>query len=373
MGNADLRGIDEVRIALLSGASSIHTIRWANGLAEARHEVHLITQHPQIDPLRADVIVHQFPFRGVLGYFTMVPAVRRLLHEIEVEVLNAHFASGYGTTARLVGFHPWVMSLWGSDVYDFPNKSPLHKYVVRKNILAADCVASTSHCMAEQAYSLAPELSSIHITPFGVDMDHYGDIELPDSGKAGPVVIGTVKTMAPKYGVSTLLHAFSLLRKKVLTDDPNLGARLQLRLVGDGPQMRELQTLAGQLGIAGCTNFVGRVPHAKVPEELAKLDVFVALSEIESFGVAVIEAGAASRPVVVSDAGGLPEVTLDGVTGFVVPRNRPEAAADAIERLVLDADLRRRLGIAGREHVATHYSWRACVGQMAEVYKSVLG
>jgi glycosyltransferase involved in cell wall biosynthesis len=66
-------------------------------------------------------------------------------------------------------------------------------------------------------------------------------------------------------------------------------------------------------------------------------------------------------------------VTVDGVTGFVVPRSHPEAAAGALETLVLNPGLRRRMGMAGREHVARHYSWPACIDQMVAVYESVLG
>jgi len=78
--------------------------------------------------------------------------------------------------------------------------------------------------------------------------------------------------------------------------------------------------VASDLGVADRVEFVGWVPHRDVPTELAKLDIYAALSRMESFGVAFVEAGAAARRVVVSDAGGLPEVTVDGLTGFVVPK-----------------------------------------------------
>ena len=90
-----------MKIALLSGASSIHTIRWANGLAEAGHEVHVISQQAQLEPMDSRVQVHCFPFRGILGYFTMVPAVKKLLAKIKPDSVNAHSASGSGTPARL--------------------------------------------------------------------------------------------------------------------------------------------------------------------------------------------------------------------------------------------------------------------------------
>lgn len=358
-----------MKIVLLSGASSIHTIRWANGLSGAGNDVHVISQQPQVERFGAGVKVHSFPQRGVLGYFTMVLAVRRLLREINPDIVNAHYASGYGTTARLVGFRPWVLSVWGSDIYDFPYKSPMHKWLVRKNCLAADQVASTSHCMAEQTRRVVPGLGKISITPFGVDMEAFKGIRPVGGDSHGlPIVIGTVKSMAPKYGVDTLIKAFSIVHQRLTQEQDTVADHLRLRLVGDGPQSDELKGLARQVGVGEITTFTGRVPYRDVPQELTKLDIYVALSRLESFGVAIIEAGAAGRPVVVSDAGGLPEVVIDGGTGIVVPRDDPDAAADAIVRLVRDPELRHRMGATAQEHVERQYSWQACLETMQQVY-----
>jgi glycosyltransferase involved in cell wall biosynthesis len=363
-----------MRIVLLASASSIHAIRWANGLVKSGHEVHLITQHAKLHPLDPKVVLHSFPFRGSPGYFLMVKSVRNLLLSLRPDLVNAHYASGYGTTARLVRYKPCLLSVWGSDVYEFPYKSPIHYYIVRQNLLAASKVASTSHCMAQQVKRLVPELGDIEITPFGVDLDEFSNIT--PSGKTGlkKLVIGTVKTLAPKYGISVLIRAFASLAQKLELDDSGPRYSLHLRLIGDGPQMQELKELSELLGISHRTTFVGGIPHSKVPEELAKIDIYVALSESESesFGVAIIEASAAARPVVVSNAGGLPEVTVDNVTGFVVPRNSPAEAAAAIERLVFDSNLRLRMGIAGRAHVSANYSWANCLDKMISVYTGVI-
>lgn len=360
-----------MKIVLLSGASSIHTVRWANGLLAAGHEVHVITQHPVVDPFAEGVALHLLPYRGILGYFLMVTAVRKLLRDIRPDIVNAHYASGYGTTARLVNHRPWLLSVWGSDVYDFPHKSPLHKWLVKKNLQAASQVASTSHCMADETRQLISGLTDIAITPFGVDLAAYAGIKPEPAEQKSRLIIGTVKTMKPKYGIDTLIEAFALLQKSLQSKPDLVAPDIELRLVGGGEQTPELHALAQRLGIADKVNFVGRVPHTQVPQELAKLDIYVALSRLdsESFGVAIIEAGAAGRPVVVSDAGGLPEVTVDGVTGFVVPRENPAAAAAAMERLVLDAKLRNQMGQAGQSHVGQHYSWDACVKTMLGVYQ----
>ncbi len=195
----------------------------------------------------------------------------------------------------------------------------------KKNLRAADQLASTSHCMAEEIRTLALELTDIAITPFGVDIATYKGIAPFGAVEKPKLVIGTVKTMKPKYGIDTLIEAYAQLLSLVRSTSTEL-PEMELRLVGGGDQTIELKAMTQRLGIAEQVKFIGWVPHAQVPLELAKLDVYVALSrfESESFGVAIIEAGAAGRPVVVSDAGGLPEVCLDGETGFVVPAKIPK-------------------------------------------------
>jgi len=88
--------------------------------------------------------------------------------------------------------------------------------------------------------------------------------------------------------------------------------------------------------------------------------------------VAVIEAGACGLPVVVSDAGGLPEVVVAGETGLIVPRDDVPALQAALKRLVLDAALRERLGAAGRAHVEREYEWGRCVDLMERCYADTI-
>lgn len=363
-----------MKVVLLSAASSVHTIRWANGLSHEGLDVHVISQHPQIEPMDHKVTLHLLPYRGTLGYFTIVPEVKKLLNRINPDIVNAHYASGYATTASLVGYHPWILSVWGSDIYDFPHTSLLHKFLVCRNLLSADKVASTSICMAKETQLLEPKLKNIAITPFGVDTHYYNSLttSLAERNKSKEIIIGTVKTLDEKYGIDTLIKAFAIIIDDLLLYYPDVVSKIILRIVGDGPQYNALKALTTHLGISEKVKFVGRVNSTDVPLELNKLDIYVALSRSESFGVAIIEAGAAGRPVVVSDAGGLPEVVKNGQTGIVVPKENPQAAADAIKKLILDKNLRIQMGSAGKQHVANNYDWKVCVNKMISLYKDVI-
>ena len=346
------------RLLMQARASVGHSQRWATALAERGVEVLLATQHPDaawVPPPGVRVVL--LPHRGTAGYFRNVPALRRLLRAERPELLHAHYASGYGTTAALAAWHPWLLSVWGSDVYEFPFQGALQGWWLRRNLNRADAIASTPAAAAGLARRRTPGGGATASPPSALDTPSFAPTRSARAAGEG-LVIGTVKALAPAYGVDLLLRAFARL-------EPRPGEpAATLLIVGDGPQAAELRALADALGIAARVRFAGAVPHAEVPAWLNRLDVFVAPSRIESFGVAVLEASACARPVLVSDAGGLPEVVLDGETGLVVPSGDVAALAAALARLVDDAALRQGLGEAGRRHVQQRYEWAGCVDHM---------
>lgn len=360
------------RIALIGPANSIHLQRWADALVQHGHAVAVLSQHPcdrKLLPTKADVFM--LPRNSMVGYFTNAWRAREILTQWRPDIVNAHYASGYGTTAALCGVRPLLLSVWGSDVYDFPYESAFKARLIRSNLRLATAVASTSHAMALQVQRLVPAIIDIAVTPFGVDLTRF----VPDRSRRshGRLTIGIVKSLAPKYGVDLLLRAFAGLIAD--SDVKLLPDECRLLVVGDGPQRGELESLARELGIVSCVEFAGAVPHADVPAWLNRLDVYAAPSRLdsESFGVAVIEASACALPVVVSDVGGLPEVVREGETGLVVPRDDVPALQAALKRLALDSQLRERLGQGGRAHVEREYEWGHCVNLMERCLESCIG
>lgn len=347
----------------IADAGSIHTVRWVNAIAARGWDVHLLSIRPPREPLAPGVTVHAAPWRAPAGYFLNAPFVRRTAAAVRPDLVHAHYVSGYGTLAALADRHPLILSAWGSDVYEFPAASPLHAWLVRRNLGKADLVLSTSEAMARQTRRYTDR--RIEVTPFGIDLQQFRPRAVASPFTPGDVVIGTVKTLAEVYGIEFLIRAFAQVRAL----RPALP--LKLLLVGEGPQRAMLQRLVEELGIAPVTFFAGRVEHARVADWHNMLSVSVAVSLRESFGVAVLEASACEKPVVVSSAGGLPEVVEHGVTGLVVPPGDVARTAAAIDTLVTDPALRVRMGSAGRERVARLYEWERCVDRMIELYRSL--
>jgi glycosyltransferase involved in cell wall biosynthesis len=352
-----------MKIAFLAPHSSIHAVRWVNEMVYRGHEAHLITMHPGTELLREKVKIYILPHKAPLGYYLNAKIFKRLLHNIKPDLLNTHYASGYGTLARLSQFHPNLLSVWGSDVFDFPYQSWWKRIILKKNLLAADYIASTSSIMTRQVESIVKLRKEITITPFGIDCEKFmPNCKERDNKK---IRIGTVKRMAPKYGISTLIKAYAIARRKGLQNS-------ELILVGGGPQENELRIVVSKLGLTQEVKFIGSVSHADVPNWLNTFDIYCALSESESFGVAVIEASACEVPVIVSDVGGLPEVVEDGKTGFIIPLGQVEVVADKIIELAKNQELRHIMGKTGREVVLKQYEWQENADRMERLYSKII-
>jgi glycosyltransferase involved in cell wall biosynthesis len=360
------------KILLLSNASSIHTIQWAKYLTEQGMNVHVVSQQPEGKDFPKNVSLSILPFQGFLGYFLNAFALKKLLKEIKPDLLNAHYASGYGTTARLANFHPYVLSVWGSDVFEFPYRSFFHKKLLQKNLKSADVIASTSLSMAKQTQQFVDGHKKIEITPFGVDLEKFNPSCFDKNTNAQTICIGTVKTLKHVYGIDILLKALSIVFSDIKNEFPEVSNQLNFRIVGGGTDMDELKKLAVELGIDHLTHFTGSVSHEDVPSELNRLDIYVALSRQESFGVAVVEAQAMGIPVVVSNVGGLPEVVQNGKTGFIVDSENPQQAANAIKKLILDTELRQAMSVEAKQFAHSNFSWQSCAENMSVVYHEIL-
>lgn len=334
-------------------------------MADKGLDVHLLSLDPPSESIDPRVSLHFPPYRRPLGYIANSHWGRRLIRRLMPALVHSHYASGYGTLAALCGFRPTILSVWGSDVYDFPNRSPLHRWLLEFNLSRADRVLSTSHAMAIQTQQFTDK--KITITPFGVDPNKFRPLPGRSLFSPDDIVVGTVKTLEVNYGIEYLIRAFRLL-KEMLPATP-----LKMLIVGGGSQRRRLESLARQLGVWQDTLFTGPVGHDEVPHYLNMLDIAVMVSDYESFGVSVIEASACCKPVVVSSVGGLPEVVENGVTGLVVESRNEVAIAAAIRRLVVEPGLRTRMGQAGRNRVGQLYEWNANVAQMLSIYEDVAG
>lgn len=362
-----------MKILILSAANNIHTVRWVNALDERGHDVHLVynSEHsPDIDKLSKNIKMYKLKYGGGYGYYLNAIQLKSIFKRIKPDVVNAHYASGYGTLARVARLKRVILSVWGSDIFIFPYKKKINMKIIKKNILYADKIASTSFCMAQKVKEIINNNIDITITPFGVDTNNFKKYNEVTQANKREFVFGTVKSLKPIYGIDDIIKAFYILKKRLHKE--GIDEEIKLYIYGKGEQEKELKQLCLDLNIVNGVVFKGYIPNNEVPKAINNIDVFCLGSTSESFGVAAIEAMACEVPIIATDADGFIEVLNGERAGYIVPKKSPESMADNMYKLLMDRELRISMGRLGRKVVQDKYDWEKNVDIMENLYKETL-
>ncbi len=246
------------------------------------------------------------------------------------DLLHAHWLAA-GAVARTLG-RPYVVQVWGTDV-ELARRAP---WLVRGVLANARLAIAASNALADGARALGAR--EVRVIPSGVDIPatSHDDDEPPHVLYAG--------RLSEEKGLRELL---------ALRDLP-------IRFVGDGPLRAEVPG-------------AGFVPNEQLQELYARAAVVACPSHREGFGYACLEAMAHGKPVVASAVGGLLDLVVDGETGLLVPPRDTVALRAALERLLGDRELRRRLGEAARTRAQTHFSWDAVTEATLNAYEEAVG
>ncbi len=364
-----------LKILLLADATSAHTQKWALGLASVGFEIGVFSLKSPAYDWFSEKNVRVFYQKSFddniqdagefvkLNYLKSVKYLKEVVSELKPDILHAHYASSYGMLGRKVKYHPYFISVWGSDVLEFPAKSFLHKWFLKRNLRAADKIFATSKTLQLEVLRIF-NLESFEI-PFGIDTSVFKPHKSENYFEEDAIVIGTIKSLEKHYCVDVLIDAFAKLFLK------HGQLKLRLLIVGDGTERKHLEVLADHSGISAYVKFTGKIPFSRIHEYHNKIDIFVNLSEYESFGVSVLEASACEKPLVATDTGGLKEVVMADKTGLLVPVKDVDATAEAIEKLILNENLRHEMGKAGRKFVCENFDFEKCLQKMSDAYYSL--
>lgn len=363
-----------MKVLLLSDTYSEHTEKWALGLADAGVEIGLFSfnrasyewyNHKNITVFfEPETKINAESTFTKLAYVKYVSILKKIIKHFKPDILHAHYATSYGLVGSLAGFKPFVLSVWGSDVYDFPRKSKLHKKIFQFNLKKANAILSTSHIMKAELGKYTGK--EILVTPFGVDVIKFSPNH-NNKPQEGILKIGTIKPIEEKYGIIYIIDAAKKLTEKYGHN------KFKFYLIGPG-NLDYYKKEINDRDLANVFEVTGRIPFSEVSNYHNMLDVFlnVSIDDSESFGVATVESMSCAKPVVVTDVGGLMEVVNNGEFGIVVPKMNSEAISAAIESLINGEINGEELGKKAREHVLKNYDWKENLSRMVTIYQQTL-
>jgi N-acetyl-alpha-D-glucosaminyl L-malate synthase BshA len=235
----------------------------------------------------------------------------------QLDLIHVHYAIPHASAAYLAkqilkykGIHvPVITTLHGTDI-TLVGRDPSFEPVVTFSINESDGVTAVSESLRNDTYSSFEILSSIEVIPNFIDLERFQ--KLPKEH---------IKLTICPNGEKLLMHTSNFRKVKRIQDIIQVFAKVQkqvpskLLLVGDGPERSGMEALCRELGVSADVRFLGKLDT--IEEALSMADLFLLTSEKESFGLAALEAMACEVPVISSNAGGIPEVNIHGVTGFV--------------------------------------------------------
>lgn len=350
-----------MRVCFLGDAGSIHLQRWIQYFQEAGYHVDVISFRPCPDP---NVNVHLLAEGrdGRLDYFLGLLRIRRLLRTLQPDILHAHYATSFGLLALISGFHPLVVSAWGSDVLVAPEKSRWLRAVVKNVLRNAEALTSDSEYMSSRMVQLLGGHAKILKTvTMGVSKAWFE--ALPQVRK-NPQQILSLRGHQEIYNIDVILQAM----KQVVAEVPEA----RLVIAGEGSETKALKALCHSLHLEDAVQFVGQLPHAQVQRYLNESAISVSVPSSDATAVSLLETMACGSFPVVTDLPANREWVEDGVNGLIVPPHDPEALAQALVRSLRDTPLREAAIAVNREKIQAKAIWERNMSEMEALYRDLL-
>lgn len=307
------------------GGSGVVATELGKALAQQGHNVHFITysQPSRLDFVNANLFYHEVTI-NTYPLFDYPPYELALSGKIvdvvkyeKLDLLHVHYAIPHASAAYMARkiletegiYIPFITTLHGTDI-TLVGKDPSYEPVVTFSINNSDGITAVSEALKKDTLDHFDITRDIRVIPNFIDIqrfqkqkkEHFKRAICPNNEK---LIVHTSNFRKVKR-VEDVLMVFKNVRSKM---------PVKLLLVGDGPERMIIENMCRELGTCDDIRFLGKLDH--IEEVLSVSDLFIMPSEKESFGLAALEAMACQVPVISSNAGGLPELNVQGVSGFL--------------------------------------------------------
>ena len=358
---------DPLRLAYLSIGRHIHTERWLKWFAKRGHDVHLLTVQP--GPIDG-VTVHDItppPGPKPLRYAIGLIQVKRILKRVRPHLLHTHFLTGYGYWGAFSGWRPFLLTVWGDDVYVTPHENWLKGSLAGRALQKADYVTGDSMDIVKACIKLGASSDRVEVIQWGVDFDQFNpavggegirkQLGIPEDA---PVVLSTRSFTKDYYNIDLVIDSAVEVRKACPS--------VHYIMAGHEGDDARYRTLARARGINDRIHWVGRIPHADLAAYINASSVFVTVPSVDATAVSLLEAMACGAAVVTTDLPSALEWIEHDVTGIAIPHQDTRALVGGIVELIGDPDLRARLGRDAERVVRSRADHKRSMKRVEDIY-----
>ncbi len=361
------------------GGSGVVATELGMELAARGHEVHFISYAPPIRLTDTNERIHfhevensSYPLFDHAPYaLSLAVKMMQVAEAEDLDLLHVHYAIPHSVSALLARSMaaprrlPFITTLHGTDITLVGNDRsflPITKFSIEQS----DGVTAISHYLKQRTLEEFDIKHPIEVIPNFVNCDLYLRKDDPalraEWAPDGEPILMHLSNFRPVKRLTDVVEIFALVREKI---------RAKLVLIGDGPERGAAEYIVRKKKLARDVHFLGK--QDRVYQHLAQADVFLLPSDLESFGLAALEAMACEVPVVASNVGGVPEVIEHGVDGYLhEPRDVAAAAGYALE-ILSRPDRGRAMGQTARINARKKYCANDVIPLYEEYYRQVIG
>lgn len=337
MNDAPLRRVF-LRICFISNPNSIHTRRWLNWFFNRGHQVALIGDTKLSQPW------HSIPLYDLtvrlnvprVRYLAWIIWTRQIINKLKPDILHAHRVTNAGWIGSFTRFHPFVVTPWGTDLYQYPYRSRLGRRLTYHVLKHADLITAGSQNLLQQVSLFGAQPEKTSLIHWGVDLNLFHPIHETDQlrNKLGlgdePVVL-SFRGIHPIYNQETILNAIH----EVLRMIPNVKLVL-INFNPDPSYRKQMEASIRSLAIREHVIWIEKaIPWEKMADIYRMADVGVSVPSSDSAPVSLLEAWACGLPVIASDLPALREWIMPGENGLLVPVGDSKALSEAILQILL--------------------------------------
>jgi glycosyltransferase involved in cell wall biosynthesis len=285
-----------------------------------------------------------------------------------IDIVVHHAPLPLNDVAILLGLPSDVALIvyWHADIIGYPLLKRLVTPLIRRVLTRADRIVVSGHPMIDNSEFLRPHAEKCAVLPYGIDLGYWRTMDAGERNIADeirrrqPRHIVTVGRLVGYKGYDVLIRAMQTIDGHAT-------------IIGEGPLLAELQQLAVGLGISDRIRFAGRLTRSEIKQIFYSAQVFAfpSVTEAEAFGIVQIEAMAAGLPIVNTNlATTVPLVARHDLEALTVPPKDPQALSQALNRILDEPPLAKRLGAAGRERALNEFDQLVFRRRMAEIYEA---
>ncbi|MBI5170813.1 MAG: glycosyltransferase [Candidatus Eisenbacteria bacterium] len=346
-----------MKIATLSNASVVHTLRWVEHLRSRGHDVRVWSLERGPESLGARALPEP-PLPGFVRYPLATLPLLRELREFAPEVIDAHYVPNYGLIGALSGFRPLSVAAWGSDLLIAGKRDALQRLRARFVLRRADLVIADSGNLAAAALALGAPKRTLRAIPWGVDRERFA----PAAEREAGLLLST-RMHESVYDIPALLRGVA----------PVMARRPDTRLViaGDGSLLEAHRALAAELLPAGRYEFTGRITPAELARLLSRAEVYLSASLSDSTSLSLLEAMSAGALPVVSDIEGNREWVADGDGARLFPCGDAAAVERAVDAALGDAAWARRARARNAAVIAERGDWHRNFARIEQAFAAL--